>query len=382
MLRSVLRYVRVAAISLISVFGILIFILVLINSKDTFKSLDTQTIEKWATQTAIAETENGFLFSLQMTGTVAGYKPIPLTQQHNETYILYEAACHEGALADCLAFYRQNASKVAALLDEKQPIILQYQQLLKKNDWQESLDYSGERPQININNLRIIRRLAQLNALVNSTANNPNTIVDFLDKDYSFWHKVQRSTYYLDTYMLASHWLIDNLQWGVNMLEAEDPEHGSFPQAWLLSNEIPSQVSQRVIAGEYQIKKNMLFAMVSDNDFDITELDSYINKALSYFVSVNDTLNIMSEQLMANYQLFEKGEMNITISEQKAPTTYCTDKTSLKGLWAFKYNPLGKMLACLPTIDINEYLLREQAFTTQLQKQALEQRYQAKFNPQ
>jgi hypothetical protein len=372
---KILTYLRFAVLSLISAFGILIFILILINSKDTTKSINTQTIEKWATQTAIAEADNGFLFSQQLTGSLTASDPISLTPEHNELFILYEAACHEGTREDCLAFYRQNAFNISTLLDKKQSLILQYQQLLNKNDWQESLDYKGERPQMDLNNLRIIRRLAQLNALVNSTANNPNILVDFLDKDYSFWHKVQRSTYYLDTYMLASHWLVDNLKWGASMLETGVPVHGSFPQAWLLSNKRPTQVVQRVIAGEYQFKKNMLLDMVSNNDFEITELDAYSNKALSYFLSVNDTLNLLSEQLMSDYLTLEKSEMNITTSEQKAPEIYCTDKTSLTGLWALKYNPLGKMLACLPSIDINEYLLQEQEQITQLQKQAREKRY-------
>jgi hypothetical protein len=379
MLSSVLTYLRFAILSLSSVFGILILILVLINAKDTNKNTNTLALEQWMTQIAIPDADNGFIFGLQLASALSTSNPMSLTPEHNGVLNLYEAACHEGTLIDCLACYRQNAFNASRLLEENQTLILQYQQLLDKKNWQESLNYSGERPQINFNNLRIIRRLAQLNALVNSTANNPNTIIEFLDKEYRFWHKVQGSTYYLDTYMHASQWLEDNLEWGANMLEAEDPIHGTFPKAWLLTNKIPSPVVQRIIAGEYQIKKHMLLEMVSNSDPELTKLDIYINEVLSYFVSVDDTLNILSEQLMTDYLRFEQGEIHIAIIEQKNPAIYCTDGTSLSGLWARKYNPFGKMLTCLPTIDIGKYLFEAQERITLLQNQARKQRYQAKI---
>ncbi|MCW3172593.1 hypothetical protein [Shewanella subflava] len=371
MLKKIAKIAGYTLVAFTSIFALLFSSLVYINAQDRFLSVNSQLMEKWA-QLAEQDVEqingadNAFKFSQKIVGTQLAPITLPLSEAENLTLTQYKQACHQASIAQCQAFIADNLAQMQLMVQNHAELISQYHQLMTLPVWHEEIDISIERPQLNFAALLKIQQITEINALLSSRADSPSIINDFLNDDYRFWHNVFHSSSYLITFSLAGNMMKSNLERGVKFLSVEDPDKGTYPISWTLSNELTAESIQRVFAGEYIYGKRMMNNL-QENTYQLTDLAFYSQWMLGHFFKVNDSLNMHSEVLLAQYQkvMLKKqnldnktnntdinAEFEIIDDDLIQRFAYCQMESTIEQLWALTYNPIGKMLSCShPSLD-------------------------------
>ena len=371
MLKKIAKIAGYTLVAFTSIFALLFSSLVYINAQDRFLSVNSQLMEKWA-QLAEQDVEqingadNAFKFSQKIVGTQLAPITLPLSEAENLTLTQYKQACHQASIAQCQAFIADNLAQMQLMVQNHAELISQYHQLMTLPVWHEEIDISIERPQLNFAALLKIQQITEINALLSSRADSPSIINDFLNDDYRFWHNVFHSSSYLITFSLAGNMMKSNLERGVKFLSVEDPDKGTYPISWTLSNELSAESIQRVFAGEYIYGKRMMNNL-QENTYQLTDLAFYSQWMLGHFFKVNDSLNMHSEVLLAQYQkvMLKKqnldnktnntdinAEFEIIDDDLIQRFAYCQMESTIEQLWALTYNPIGKMLSCShPSLD-------------------------------
>ena len=365
MLKKMAKIIGYSVLSLTFVFVVLFASALYINSQDRFLSVNSQQLEKWAQLAEkdvehVSETDNAFKFSQQIVGTQLAPITLPLTEDDNLVLRQYKQACYQSSIEQCQTFIAKNLSQIQLMVQNHAELIAQYHQLMTLPVWHENIDVSVERPQLNFAALFEIQQITEINALLTSRADSPSIINDFLNDDYRFWHNVFHSSSYLITFSLAGNMMKSNLERGVKFLSVEYPDKGTYPISWTLSNELSAESIQRVFAGEYIFGKRMMSTLL-ENSYQLTDFEFYSQWILGHFFKINDSLNMNSEVLLAQYQkvMLEKQSLDNKISntdinvkfktiddELMQKFAYCQMDSTIEQLWALKYNPIGKMLSC------------------------------------
>lgn len=371
MLKKMAKIVGYTVLSFTFIFTVVFTSLLYINAQDRFLSVNSQLMEKWAQLAEqdveqVNEADNAFNFTQQIVGTQLSPIYLPLSEAENRTLIQYKQTCYQSSIEQCQTFIADNLSQIQSMVQTHTELISQYHQLMTLPVWHEKIDVSDEQPQLNFTALLKIQQIAEINALLSSRADSPSIINDFLNDDYRFWHNVFHSSSYLVTFSLAGNMLKSNLERGVKFLSVEDPNQGTYPISWTLSNELSAESIQRVFAGEYIFGKRMMSTLL-ENSYQLTDFEFYSQWMLGHFFKLNDSLNMNSEVLLAQYQkvILKKqtldnktnntdinAEFQIIDDDLIQRFAYCQMDSTIEQLWALKYNPIGKMLSCSsPTID-------------------------------
>jgi len=365
MLKKIAKIAGYTVLSFTFIFTVVFTTLLYINAQDRFLSVNSQLMEKWA-QLAEQDVEqingadNAFKFSQKIVGTQLAPITLPLSEAENLTLTQYKQACHQASIAQCQAFIADNLAQMQLMVQNHAELISQYHQLMTLPVWHEEIDISIERPQLNFAALLKIQQITEINALLSSRADSPSIINDFLNDDYRFWHNVFHSSSYLITFSLAGNMMKSNLERGVKFLSVEYPDKGTYPISWTLSNELSAESIQRVFAGEYIFGKRMMSTLL-ENSYQLTDFEFYSQWMLGHFFKLNDSLNMNSEVLLAQYQkvILKKqtldnktnntninAELQIIDDDLIQRFAYCQMDSTIEQLWALKYNPIGKMLTC------------------------------------
>ena len=365
MLKKIVKIAGYTVLSFAFIFTVVFTTLLYINAQDRFLSVDSQLMEKWAQLAEqdveqINEADNAFKFSQKMVGTQLAPVTLPLSEAENLALTQYKQACHQASIAQCQAFIAANLSQMQSMVQTHTELISQYHQLMILPVWHEEIDINIERPQLNFTGLFKIQQITEINALLASRADSPSIINDFLNDDYRFWNNVFHSSSYLITFSLAGNMLKSNLERGVKFLSVEDPNQGTYPISWTLSNVLSAESIQRVFAGEYIFGKRMMSTLL-ENSYQLTDFEFYLQWMLGHFFKLNDSLNMKSEVLLAQYQkvILKKqtldnktnntdinAEFQIINDDLIQKFAYCQMDSTIEQLWALKYNPIGKMLSC------------------------------------
>ncbi|UJF21422.1 hypothetical protein [Shewanella sp. OMA3-2] len=116
-----------------------------------------------------------------------------------------------------------------------------------------------------------------------------------------------------------------------------------------------------------------------DNPYPLSDINYYKQWLVSHFFKLNDSINMNAERLMNQYQKVIANQINNKIvkdsiheltakddqNEQKF--AYCDLDSTIKKLWAMKYNPIGKMLSCL-NMGVDKYFDQSEKITRLQQK--------------
>lgn len=387
MLKSILKTAIYSVTSIIFLLVLTFAVLLYINIEDRYLSVNTQQLEKWAQLDTVNENQNAFVLIQQIVGTQQVPLILPLSDLQRLLLQQYQQACHKELIANCHNFIAGNLVDIKFMLSSHVDLINQYQQIITLPLWQESLDNSADRPQINFTNLSNIQMLAELNALLSSRNGSPSIINDFIDADYRFWNNIFHSSSYLATFSLAGSKMQNNLVWGVKMLAAEAPLNGTYPAAWKLSSKLSEESIQRVFAAEYVFVKAVMVEMLN-NPYPLSDINYYQQWLISLFFKLNDSLNMNAERFMNQYQKVIKNQLNEAMvkdsmvelkakdEQNEQSFAYCDFDSTIEKIWAMKYNPIGKVFSCLNT-DMDKYFGQSEKIA-QLQKQSIQLRKESK----
>lgn len=374
----------------ITFFMALIFAsVVYINVEDRYLSVNTQQLEKWSLFEPVDEKFNAFIFAQKIVGTQQKIVELPLSDTEHLSLKHYQQACHQKLIENCQTFIASNLVDIKSMLASHVELINQYQQIITLPLWQESLDNSTKRPQINFTNLFNIQMLAELNALVSSRTGSPDIINDFINADYRFWNNIFHSSSNLVTFSLAARKMQNNLARGVKILATEPNLNGTYPAAWNLSSKLSNESIQRIFSGEYTFKKALMLAAL-DNPYPLSDIKFYQQWLTRLFLKHNDSLNMSAEQLINQYQRVIENQSSKAVTDNAAAKlklednqteqnfAYCEIDSTVKRLWAIKYNPVGKLLSCL-NMGTHKYFEQSEKIA-QLQKQSIQLRKESKIS--
>jgi hypothetical protein len=387
MLKAILKIAVYSVSSIIFLLALIFAVLVYINIEDRYLSVNTQQLEKWAQLETVNESQNAFVLAQQIVGTQQAPLILPLSDVQHLLLQQYQQACHKELIENCHNFIAGNLVDIKFMLASHVDLINQYQQIITLPLWQESLDNSTKRPQINFTNLSNIQMLAELNALLSSRTGSPSIINDFIDADYRFWNKIFHSSSYLATFSLAGSKMQNNLVWGVKMLAAEAPLNGTYPAAWKLSSKLSEESIQRVFAAEYVFVKAVMVEMLN-NTYPLSDINYYQQWLISLFFKLNDSLNMNAERFMNQYQKVIKNQLSEAMvkdsmvelkakdEQNEQSFAYCDFDSTIEKIWAMKYNPIGKVFSCL-NMDMDKYFGQSEKIAP-LQKQSIQLRKESK----